>query len=114
MMFSSTSYAEWTKVGSTGGYTFYIDFERIRKHGGFVYFWSLDDLPQPTANGMLSQKTYIKGDCKVFRFQLLSVSWYKEPMLGGTDKTFTYNDDQWDYPFPDSVMEEKLKQVCSR
>jgi hypothetical protein len=39
LMFSSTSFADWTKVSSSGGgaNTFYVDFERIRKHGGYVY-----------------------------------------------------------------------------
>ena len=38
-MFASRSYAEWTKVGEIpDGTTFYVDFERIRKHDGYVYF----------------------------------------------------------------------------
>ena len=115
MMFSSTSFAEWTKVFETeSGNTHYVDFERIRKHDGYIYWWELIDLLQPTATGMLSQKTYIKGDCKVFRYQFLSISRYKEPMLGGTDETFTYNDDQWEYPSPISVMERKLKKICNQ
>ena len=33
VMFSSASYAEWTKVNAdTRGNTFDVDFERIRKH----------------------------------------------------------------------------------
>jgi len=46
MMFASTSYAEWTEVSEgVDGDTYYVDFERIRKHGGYVYFWYLIDLP---------------------------------------------------------------------
>jgi hypothetical protein len=38
VMFSSTSFSGWTKVTeSVDGNTFYVDFERIRKHGGYVY-----------------------------------------------------------------------------
>ena len=42
VFFSSPSYAEWTKVSSSGGGadTYYADFERIRKHDGFVYYWT--------------------------------------------------------------------------
>ena len=43
-MFSSASFADWTKVGeNVSGDTFYVDLERIRKHGGFVYYWSMTD-----------------------------------------------------------------------
>ena len=44
VMFSSTSFGEWTKVSrSVTGTTIYIDFERIRNHDGYVYFWVLVD-----------------------------------------------------------------------
>ena len=64
LMFSSTSFAEWTKVGeSVKGNTFYVDFERIRKHGGYVYWWDLSDLLEPDKYGGLSAKMYNQGDC---------------------------------------------------
>ena len=48
VMFSSTSFAGWTKVAeNVSGDTFYVDFERIRKHGGYVYYWRLSDLLKP-------------------------------------------------------------------
>ena len=47
-------------MGENGkGDTFYVDFERIRKHGGYVYFWYLWDLLKPTNRGILSDKTYL-------------------------------------------------------
>ena len=37
--FSSPSFAEWTKIGeNVYGTTFYVDFTRIRKHDGYVYW----------------------------------------------------------------------------
>ena len=39
MMFSFPSYAKWTKVSkNVSGDTFYVDFERIRKVYGYVYY----------------------------------------------------------------------------
>ena len=86
LMFPSTSFAEWKKIASTGGgaTTFYVDFERIRKHDGYVYWWDLTDYLKPTKFGHLSNKTYKQGDCKLFRFKNLSYSFHKEPMGGGT------------------------------
>ena len=44
VMFSSPSFADWKKVSeNVDGDTYYVDFERIRKHGGYVYFWDLQD-----------------------------------------------------------------------
>jgi len=63
VMFSSTSFAEWKKVGeNVDGDTFYVDFDRIRKHGGYVYFWSLGDLLKPFESGTLSVKKPIFWD----------------------------------------------------
>ncbi|MDP7557459.1 MAG: hypothetical protein QF687_06205, partial [Nitrospinaceae bacterium] len=51
LLFSTPSYSEWTKVGENmSGDTYYVDFERIRKHGGYVYYWSLGDYLKPTKN----------------------------------------------------------------
>jgi len=87
-VFSTPVFAEWTKVRkSVKGNTFYVDFERIRKHGGYVYWWQLDDYLKPTETRDLSAKTYKQGDCKLFRFKYLSDSYYKEPMGGGTPST---------------------------
>ena len=112
VFFSSPSYAEWTKVDEGGGNTFYVDFERIRKHDGFVYWWELGDYLKPQM-GYLSAKSYNQGDCKLFRLKVLSYSWHKEPMGGGTGITVNIPDN-WRYPNPKSIDEYKLKSVCSR
>ena len=63
LMFSSPSYSEWTKIGkSVIGNTFYVDFEGIRKHDGFVYWWVLIDYLKPNEYGKLSGKRYHQGD----------------------------------------------------
>ena len=113
VMFSSTSFAGWTKVRENGKTTFYVDFERIRKHGGYVYWWDLTDLLKPSPGGNLSGKIYKQGDCKLFRFKVLSFSSHKEPMGGGTGNPHT-PPDKWKYPPPNSVDEIILKKVCSR
>ncbi|MEE2746732.1 MAG: surface-adhesin E family protein, partial [Pseudomonadota bacterium] len=107
------SYSEWTKVTELDGNTFYVDFERIRKHDGYVYYWILRDLLKPHKLGFLSAKTYNQGDCKLFRFKYLSASSHKEPMGGGTGTRGTPSS-KWNYPPPNSSVELILKEVCSR
>jgi hypothetical protein len=100
---------------SVNGNTYYVDFERIRKHGGHAYFWYLTDYLKPTPSGALSDKTYIEGDCNKFRYKWLSVSFHKEPMGRGTGVSLTlpekYKD--WVYPPPNTVLETVLKSVCA-
>ena len=85
MFSSSTSFAGWKKVDTNTetGDTFYVDFERIKKHDGYVYWWDLTDLLKPNEYGILSGKIYKQGDCKKFRYKWLSMSFHKESMGGG-------------------------------
>ena len=115
LMFSSPSYSAWMKFGeSVRGNTFYVDFERIRKVDGFVYVWMLTDLLKSTEYGDLSARTYIQGDCKLFRFKILSQIWHEQPMGRNTGKTTTPKNPEWRFPSPNSVNETILKSVCSR
>jgi len=115
VMFSSTSFAEWKNVSENVMGTFYLDFERIRKHGGYVYYWVLIDYLKPNSFGDFSSKSYNQGDCKLIRLKYLSDSYYKEQMGRGT-LSFSSNtpDKEWRYPPPNSVDENFLKSVCSR
>ena len=116
VMFSSTSFGGWTKVSKSAvGNTYYVDFERIRKHGGYVYFWQLTDLLKRDKYGDLSELNYKQGDCNLFRYKILSGSFFKEPMGGGSPQTATLKNPKWKYPRPNSSGGEvTLKSVCSR
>ncbi len=90
-----------------------VDFESIRKHDGYVYFWMLGDHLKPTTTGTLSAKVYIQGDCKKFRSKWLSDSYYKKPMgMGNPSIIDDTPDKDWRYSPPDSVGEIVLKSVC--
>ena len=116
LMFSSPSYGEWTKVvKNVDGDTFYVDIERIRKHGGDIYWWGLTDYLKPKYSGHLSAKIYNQGDCKLFRFKPLSSSFHKEPMGKGVAVKSTHTPyKDWVYPPPNSVSELILNKVCSQ
>ena len=83
---------------SVSGNTFYVDFERIRKHGGYVYWWDLVDYLKPDKDGDLSYKSYNQGDCKLFRLRILSMSFHTEPMGGGNGEQQNH-DKKWIYTF---------------
>ena len=113
-LLSTPVFADWTQVGvNVSGDTFYVDFERIRKHGGYVYYWRLSDYLKPTKFGDLSAKIYHQGDCKLFRYKFLSDSYHNEPMGRGERASGSNKPDkEWSYPSPNSSIEEVLKSVC--
>jgi hypothetical protein len=114
VMFSSPSYAEWTKLNVTGiGNTVYINFERIRKVDGYVYYGIMIDSLKPNPKtGALSGKIYNQGDCELFRFKTLSSSSHKEPMGGGSGKILTAPNPKWKISPPNSSNEFILKIAC--
>ena len=101
-------------MGESSKLTSYVDFERIRKHDGYVYYWELIDWFKPTKGGDLSSIGYIQGDCKLFRYKYLSDSYYIQPMGRGTGEVDNNPDKEWRYPSPNSTDEVILKSVCSR
>ena len=115
-MFSSTSFADWTEVStSVTGDIFYVDFERNRRHEGYVYFWNLIDYLKPTKFGHLSTKIYEQGDCNLFRLKSLSYIQYQQSMglgLQDSECDYTPENPEWVYPPPESRTEIILKRVC--
>ena len=116
LMFSAGSWAEWTVVAEssrTGART-YVDFDRIRKVNGLVYYWQLRDYLEPNKHGVMSTKLYHKADCETMREWELSFTAYKLPMAEGTGETLPPDPDpKWDYAQPDSILEGTLQAVCA-
>ena len=114
VIFSSPSFSEWRKVSeSVDGNIFYVDFERIRKHGGYVYWWDLTNLLKPDKDGDWSYKIYNQGDCRLLRYKRLTFHYHKELMGGGAHVVHNLPDKNWKYPSPNTSMETILKKVCS-
>jgi hypothetical protein len=90
-----------------------VNFDKIRKHDGYVYYWRLSDLLELT-RGLLSVKIYKQGDCKFFRLKYSSLSFHRETTSGGTDKMNNVLDKVWTYSSPNSSNKIILKSVYSR
>ena len=113
LMFASPAYADWERVSeNVSGNTYYVDFDRMRTNGGYVYYWRLSDYLEPTKYGDFSSKVYQQGDCEMFRYKRLSSSYYKQPMGEGSGETYSTPDTEWRYPPPKSSGEKILKEVC--
>ena len=118
LLFPSVVFGDWTRVADGKYYKteVYMDFDRIRKHNGKYFWWTLINLSQIGKDGVKSLKGYREGDCKLFRLKGLSYNFYKEPMSGGTAEVFTPTGKSadWEYPPPNSAQEYTLKIVCNQ
>ena len=111
---STSVYAEWEMLGeSSDGSVYYVDFDRIKKHDGFIYYWWLTDLSKPDKDGDLSYKSYNQADCNIFRIKQLSGSYHKTQMGLGRGQVLKFPD-EWKYPAPGSSIETILNEVCLR
>ena len=113
LMIASPAYADWESLDdNVDGTTFYVDFDRIRKNGGYVYYWELSNKMEPIESETLSFKTYTQGDCDMFRYKALSWSFHKQPMGEGLGDIKSTPNPEWNYPAPNSSAESILNQVC--
>ncbi len=116
VIFPSTSSAKWVNVGTNvNGTRFYVDFQRVRKHEGYVYYWSIIDYLKHQAGGEISGVIYKQGDCNLFRYKFLSDRYYDQPMgrgvvTGGSD----IPDKEWTYAAPDTMDEIMMKKICDQ
>jgi len=111
-MFSSTCYAEWTKVAENVEGTFYLDVAKIRKVDGYIYWWELRDYWNTDKTGIWSVKGYLQGDCTLFKVKFLKLSAHEEPMGEGAGEIYTPPKPKWNYPLPNSGDEIILETVC--
>jgi len=119
VLFSSPSFSGWTKVAEDSQRkTFYVDLEKIKKKGKYIYFWRwLDHRFQPDKDGTLSSKAFFRGDCNLFRANYMSLSKYKKPMGRGYGKVFNLPssaEKKWFYATPNTPNERVLQAVCAK
>ena len=114
-MFSSASFAEWTKVSrGKNGDTLYVDMDSIKIHRGYFYYWRIVDYLKPNSSGDMSHKTYSTLDCKLFRQKGLSVIFYDESMGKGVSGSPITPPNRW-HNIPSNTSIEKLsKSLCDR
>ena len=107
--------SEWTKVTKgQNGHTFFIDMKKFNENKGYVYFWQLINYYEKDEYGDLSAKIYVQGDCNIFKFKWLKVSYHK--MLMGKDHVKPKKPSKlvakWQFPKSGSTSYKVLQYVC--
>ena len=90
----------------------YIDFENVWRTKDHVYYWSLFDYTEPEyRTGMLSMKTYSRANCLTFKYEILILLTYKEPMARGKSNKDELKE-EWAYPQKTSLLASNLQSLC--
>ena len=112
ILFSNTSFAEWKSVSFSNDAITYVDTARIKKRGGFVYFWELVDVVDTKKITLFkSFRAYNKADCFDLSYTALQTEYFKTHMAKGTSFQ-SAGQQKKKYATPNSVMERAINYVC--
>ena len=110
------SYAEWSLVArSTDKSEYYIDFDRVSKNNGYVYYWVLSNFPFPSdAEGTSSLELYEVNCSPPIKERRKAYYFYNSTMgkKGTRSPVFDTSTGPWEYSVPGSVQERLLEAVC--
>ena len=108
------SNAEWTKVvKNDNGNTVFVDFERIRKKNGYIFFWSLIDRQNANHLGYLSTQVDRQADCKMTRYTILKYTFHEKRMGNESGTSIDSIKPNWEFPSPSSEEELLLSVIFS-
>ena len=102
---------DWKLVDESRIEKTYIDFDRIWKFDGYVYYWVLNNLKEPTETEG-STATLYKSHCQMRSIKLLQVSYYELRWAQYDSTDFTDNMGDLSYARPGSEEEKILNMVC--
>ena len=114
VMFSSISFAGWTKMSETTEATFYVDVENIKKNDSYLYYWQLLDRIKPTSFGDLSTQRLYEVDCNIHRKERsIAATYHTQPMGRGNPSTTDNSTGEWYFYSPNSSGASIIDLVCS-
>ena len=110
---NTPSNASWTPLDEgTESVQSYIDFENVWRSDNYIYYWSLFDYLEPEyGTGMRSMRTYSRGDCLSFKYEILIALSYQKPMAKGKSRKLPVPE-EWTYPKTSSLLGKNLNSLC--
>ena len=105
--------ASWTALDEgTESVQSYIDFENVWRSENYIYYWSLFDYMEPEyGTGIRSMRTYSRGDCLSFKYEILVALSYQKPMAQGKSIKLPIPG-EWTYPKTSTLLGRHLNSLC--
>ena len=115
LLATGSARADWLKVGSANGDTYYFDPSTIRVGGDKRNVWELVDNKQRDKYGAFSARMRTEYDCKREKVQILSVTLHSESMATGKVlSNEQYATEDWSDVPPATSAQSVLKIVCAK
>ena len=112
VMFSSTSFAEWEEVTtSIAGDTYYLDYNKIKKQNGNIFYWILHNYLKPDKWKDMSNITLLETDCGL-KIRKVYATYHNQPMGKGEPSTISPETRDWYIPSENSVDVKMKNMVC--
>ena len=72
------SYGNWSPIIKTKfGSIHYVDMDSVKTNEQYIYYWAMENSVEPDMFGALSKAWYIKADCDIHKYKILSTVLYK-------------------------------------
>lgn len=119
LAFSSPCFSKWTILREGDGYIKYYDIDTVKKIDSIIQIWTMKDFKKPQKNGNLSTKYFMKYDCNLKRYKILSIIEYETNM--GRGRKFTYKKNisneleeiNWTHTKSNSEEDDSLRLLCN-
>ena len=108
------SFAKWSPIiESKYNSKHYVDASSVKTDGDIIHYWALEDSANTDMFGAMSKAWYIKADCKIKRYKILSTVLYKSQLGKNRFNKFYGSYPSWDYPTPGSVAYLEITHMCN-
>jgi hypothetical protein len=114
LMISFNSFGEWSFISQGKVDEYYVDFDKISKNNGYVYYWTLTNFPSPPyAEGKSSLEFYEVSCNPPIKQRRKAYYFYNSTMgKGKMSPVFDTSTGPWEYKIPGSIREKLLEAVC--
>mgnify|MGYP001214295296 CR=1 FL=1 len=115
LLFSSSAFAEWTKIiTSVKGNSLYLDKRTVKISGDIRFFLYMQDYLKPTVYGDLSSRSYAELNCNNMMSRDLIKDYFSLPLAEGTktEGSGQIKNPEWMYYEPDTSGGVLRIEVC--
>ena len=111
---SSSTMAEWVKIGSYDSFDNYAEPSTIRTNGNRVKMWTLRNYNSVQTDGMVSMTAQKEYDCAEEQVNVLFLTGYTGPMGHGNEIASGTTRPDWRPISPGRLSEIEWKLACGK